>query len=329
MSKNTNLSFLTDYITADITNGRIGINNASPTVAFDVTGVANFSSSITSTKIITSTTSDGDPQLGFFTNASTGTSAEAVIYIKNGASTNDATFVETTGTNFTTTGGFVQDGGIIGTGTTLAGGMSLMVRANADMRFYTNGHTNERMRIFANGNISIQDTFVDNGSKLNITSGAKGAMRILANATYDAISVGGTGAIRADYPGVGGGRFELNDAGTLYLRQYSNGTLSISSGQVVSSSDKNLKIEDGYINNALDKISKLTPTYFYWKEDSGIETNERQLGFFAQNVQEALGEEVANNNGNDKWGIYDRGIIAMLTKGIQELSAKVTLLENK
>ncbi len=49
MSKNTNLSFLTDYITADITNGRIGINNASPTVAFDVTGVAKFSSSVTAT----------------------------------------------------------------------------------------------------------------------------------------------------------------------------------------------------------------------------------------------------------------------------------------
>jgi hypothetical protein len=47
MSKNTNLSFLTDYITADITNGRIGINNASPTVAFDVVGVAKFSSTLT------------------------------------------------------------------------------------------------------------------------------------------------------------------------------------------------------------------------------------------------------------------------------------------
>jgi hypothetical protein len=47
MSKNTNLSFLTDYITADITNGRIGINNASPTVAFDVTGVAKFSTTVT------------------------------------------------------------------------------------------------------------------------------------------------------------------------------------------------------------------------------------------------------------------------------------------
>jgi hypothetical protein len=45
MSKNTNLSFLTDYITADITNGRIGINNASPTVAFDVVGVVSTSTS--------------------------------------------------------------------------------------------------------------------------------------------------------------------------------------------------------------------------------------------------------------------------------------------
>jgi len=47
MSKNTNLSFLTDYITADITNGRIGINNASPTVAFDVSGATKISGTIT------------------------------------------------------------------------------------------------------------------------------------------------------------------------------------------------------------------------------------------------------------------------------------------
>ena len=47
MSKKTNLSFLTDYITADITNGRIGINNASPTVAFDVSGATKISGTLT------------------------------------------------------------------------------------------------------------------------------------------------------------------------------------------------------------------------------------------------------------------------------------------
>ena len=55
MSKNTNLSFLTDYITADITNSRIGINNASPTVAFDVSGATKISGALT----LTSTISNG------------------------------------------------------------------------------------------------------------------------------------------------------------------------------------------------------------------------------------------------------------------------------
>jgi hypothetical protein len=128
---------------------------------------ATFSSSVTAQSLITSYSLDGDPALATFTNANAGTSAEAVIYIKNGASTNDATFIETTGTNFTTTGGFVQDGGVIGTGTALSGGMSLMVRANADMRFYTNGHTNVRMRITSGGNVLIGTT--DNaGYKLDV-----------------------------------------------------------------------------------------------------------------------------------------------------------------
>jgi hypothetical protein len=52
MSKNTNLSFLTDYITADITNGRIGINNASPSYAFDVTGQVRVTGSTTASSAL-------------------------------------------------------------------------------------------------------------------------------------------------------------------------------------------------------------------------------------------------------------------------------------
>ena len=141
-----------EFITGSTRNGSIAGNT------HQFTGSVLMSGSLTVAKILADTTLDGDPQLGFFTNASTGSSAEAAIYIKNGATTNDATFVETTGTGFTTTGGFVQDGGIVGTGTALAGGLSLMVRANADMRFYTNGHTNERMRIDSTGRVLIAGT---------------------------------------------------------------------------------------------------------------------------------------------------------------------------
>jgi len=47
MSKNTNLSFLTDFLTADIVNSRVGMNNASPQATFDVTGTGKFSGILT------------------------------------------------------------------------------------------------------------------------------------------------------------------------------------------------------------------------------------------------------------------------------------------
>ncbi len=111
---------------------------------------------------------------------------------------------------------------------------------------------------------------------------------------------------------------KMYGTGTFSLDQYSNGTLSVSSGVVVSSSDKNMKIDDGGIDTALPKIMCLNPRYFYWKPETCLNTCDRQLGFYAQDVSTVLGEEVANQSHNCSWGIYDRGIIAMLTKGMQE-----------
>ena len=108
-----------------------------------------------------------------------------------------------------------------------------------------------------------------------------------------------------------------------------SGTVTATSGVLSAVSDMNLKIEDGFIDNALDKVMNLKPRYFNWKEESGLPTDIRQLGFYAQEVNEALGEEVANSpkTENENWGIYDRGIIAMLTKAIQELKAEIDLLK--
>ena len=188
---------------------------------------------------------------------------------------------------------------------------------------------NERMRITSGGEVCINQTSVEGQLTVNALSRNVTAIRLKADTGSAAISISGTGSIRVDYPGVGAGRLELNDAGTLFLRQYGNGTVSIVSGQVISTSNINLKNDDGGIDNALSKVLKLNPRYFYWKEDSGIDSNERQLGFYAQEVKEALGEEVANDNGNGKWGVSDRGIIAMLTKAMQEQQAQIEELSNK
>jgi hypothetical protein len=126
-------------------------------------------------------------------------------------------------------------------------------------------------------------------------------------------------------------RFSINTTGAVTISNLASGTVTSSSGTLSATSDMNLKISDGYIDNALDKIMNLKPRYFYWKEETGLPTNIRQLGFYAQEVNQALGEEASNTpkNENDKWGIYDRGIIAMLTKAIQEQQLIIKALEQE
>jgi len=138
----------TNTLHVDATNNRVGIGTILPSAQF------------TSYKSL-----NGDPQLGHFYNDNSGAAAEAVIYITNSSTLADGLFLQTYGANGTTAGGFVQDASIIGSGTGASGGLSIMTRANADMRFYTNGHTNERMRIDSSGNVGIgtsspQDTGV-------------------------------------------------------------------------------------------------------------------------------------------------------------------------
>ena len=129
----------------------------------------------------------------------------------------------------------------------------------------------------------------------------------------------------------------LNVSGGVTFSSLGTGTVSATNGVLSTASDMNLKVEDGYIDKALDKIMNLKPRYYHWNEKSGLPTDLRQLGFYAQEVNAALGEEAANTpkSENEKWGIHDRGIIAMLTKAIQEqqelldnLKSRIKTLEN-
>ena len=117
----------------------------------------------------------------------------------------------------------------------------------------------------------------------------------------------------------------LSNTGIFTLASLGTGTVTATSGTLSTVSDMRLKIDAGFIENALDKIINLKPRYFYWKEESGLPTNIKQLGFYAQEVNEILGEEAANTpiNENTYYGITDRSIIAFLVKSIQELNEKI------
>jgi len=167
-----------DFVTGSTRFGSLLANTHAFTGSVGMTGSLAVIGNATATSLTVASSLDGDPSLATFTNANAGTSAEAAIYVRNGATANDATFVQAVGTGFTTIGGFIQDGGVVGTGTGLSGGMSLMVRANADMRFYTNGHTNQRMIITSGGNVGIGTTSPTNG-KLVVKSGESNSTGIV------------------------------------------------------------------------------------------------------------------------------------------------------
>ena len=95
-------------------------------------------------------------------------------------------------------------------------------------------------------------------------------------------------------------------------------------GKLLISSDENLKVADGGIENAQEILDSLIPRYFYWKNEDGEADHSqgRQLGFYAQEVQAAVNEAAPTG-----LGIYDRALIAVLVAAVKELKAEIDALK--
>jgi hypothetical protein len=140
-----NLTVDTNTLFVDAANNRVGVGTTS-------TNTNNF---------LQVSKSLNDGVVASVENINTGTAAYAELQVRNSATNNTgAARLMALGSAYTTAGGFVQDSAVLASDIDLGGGLSVMTRANADIRFYTNGHTNERMRIDAAGNTIIQTGFL-------------------------------------------------------------------------------------------------------------------------------------------------------------------------
>jgi hypothetical protein len=134
-------------------------------------------------------------------------------------------------------------------------------------------------------------------------------------------------------------RMRINESGIVTMSAYGAGAATFSASGVISSvSDETWKIKDGVPVNPDAMLQKLEAGYwFYNDEKAPIFGKERQLGFYAQNVHEAIGEEAAPTPEEGKpWGYHDRSVLAVAVMSlknalstIEELKQRIAALENK
>jgi hypothetical protein len=121
----------------------------------------------------------------------------------------------------------------------------------------------------------------------------------------------------------GGGTITLSTAGVVTFGQYGAGTLSTNASGVITASDGRYKVKTRPIENALDAISRLQPTYYRWREDTPFHTEYEEIGFFAQEVSAVIPEASPEPERSDRFKNYhDRAILALLVKAVQELKVR-------
>lgn len=306
MSKNTNLSFLTDYITADITNGRIGINTPSPAYAFDVTGIARTSTSTylatASGKLGIGTTTptdklevqDGD--LSTYHNANASTAGYGInFYTNGGGSKNSLAYI------------------VLSQVGTARSGDLLFLTSNS-------GAPAERMRITSGGFLLVGQT-ASNPIISNTVGVRIGSESIFSNSSSEAVSIqrlNSTGTMVAFYYNSGSAYTPVGNIST-------NGSTITFSGSALS--DVRYKENITPITNALESINKVDWVEFKFKENQ-----KNSAGVTAQQLQtiDALSKFVINGSDEESYKAVDyNAIIGYLGKAIQELSAEIETLKNK
>ena len=124
-------------------------------------------------------------------------------------------------------------------------------------------------------------------------------------------------------------RFRIDSSGIVTMNAYGAGAATFSAAGVISSvSDETWKIKDGVPVDTDAMLKKLEPGYWYYNEEKAPTFGaDRQLGFYAQNVNAAIGPEAAPTPEEGKpWGYYDRSVLAITVMSLQKALATIELL---
>ena len=196
-----------------------------------------------------------------------------------------------------------------------------------------------RMSLDSSGYLGIGTTVPD-GPLHTYTAGAIYAAHIentASGATNEGlkVTIGSVAGASALTVITGSGTaLDILGARIVYMPGYANGTTSFSGGTglLATASDMRLKIADGYIDDPISIIMGVNSRFFYWDKDKVPEYgNDRQLGFFAQELNVLLPEAapMTMTKDGEQWGIYDRAILGLHHSGLQNHEIRLQSLEIK
>ena len=175
-----------------------------------------------------------------------------------------------------------------------------------------------------------------------VTASAVGAWSSIIGGTQNnalLLWAGSGNEIRFVTNGGGNERMRITSGGEIYIAGTTdqgaynlqvNGTGVWGAGAYVNGSDANIKEDVAPISSSLNIVKQLNPVTFKYKENWSKDRS-TQTGFIAQELQDVLQDEVylegIVNDSGEYLSVAYQNLIAILTKAIQELSAKVESLE--
>ena len=185
----------------------------------------------------------------------------------------------------------------------------------------------ERMRITSGGNVGIGTTSISGGRL--VISGDNGGTstntQMQVNTITSQVSISCYDPVGSAYK-----RFTVYSS-DVRLSALTSGTVSSNADGVLSGSDGRLKNKTRPLENGLEKVLALVPTYFKWKKDSPFYTEQdyEELGFIAQEVGAVIPEASPEPETNKVKNFHDRAIIAALVKAIQEQQIQIQNLQEQ
>ncbi len=360
MTKISNQYSLTNILTADLANSRLGINNVSPTVALDVTGAGRFSSSVNVQNFLT---------VSGATTLVAPTSGKSIemVYRLDGA--NDYAFIQAydrtasvlkrLDLNASMT---ILPSGNVGIGTsspveklevvrTTGAGVYIKIQDTVGSNYvgtesgnlvFLNGSASEKMRITSGGYTKISN----NGTYLNLS----GTFHELRNSSNDwntyitsTTSSSPNGVVIAypnATPNTNSNHFLYCQDTFLRMNVMSNGGIQNYSANNTNLSDIRTKKDIVPLGSYWDKFKAIEIVKFKYKDQTHDDYN---IGVISQQVELVAPEFVdidgfgtTPEDGIPLKSIYETDLYHATIKVLQEamikieeLSAKVSLLENK